>query len=89
MTITDVYIIIGAGYAIMSTWLIIRRDEETEEEKNRFRDLMKSIPDSMRIPAAFLMTLITIFLVAVGVVGWPALSGYDVYRHFKDKNKPS
>ncbi|MBO6227481.1 MAG: hypothetical protein J6N68_07440 [Shewanella sp.] len=89
MTLTDGYIVIGVAYAIMSTWLIIRKDEETEEEKREFKDLMKSVPSPMQIPAAFLMTVIAVFMIAIAVVGWPALALWDGYVHLRQDNKPS
>lgn len=89
MTLTDGYIVIGLAYAIMSTWLIIRKDEETEAEKREFKDLMKSVPSSMQIPAAFLMTVIAVFMIAIAVIGWPALALWDGYVHLRQDNKPS
>lgn len=89
MNLTDGYIVIGIAYAIMSTWLVIRKDDETEAEKREFKDLMKSIPGAMQIPAAFLMTVIALFIMAVAVIGWPLLAAWDGYVHLTQENKPS
>ena len=89
MTLTDGYIVIGVAYTLMSAWQMIKKDKRTEAEKNRFRDLIKSVPENMMIAASFCMTLAVLLFISSTVIGWPVWASYDAYRHFKYKNKPS